>query len=65
MLELVITDDGRGFDPTDRRHGPDSGHLGLALLHDRATRAGGELMLDSRPGGGTSVRLVLPLEESE
>jgi signal transduction histidine kinase len=64
MLELVVTDDGRGFDPTDRRHGPESGHLGLALLRDRASRAGGELTLDSRPGGGTSVRLVLPLEES-
>lgn len=63
MLELVVADDGRGFDPSDRRHGPEGGHLGLALLRDRAARAGGELTLDSTPGNGTCVRLVLPLEK--
>lgn len=62
VLELVVTDDGRGFDP----RGPAAtraGHLGLTLLRDRATRDGGELTIDSAPGAGTSVRLVVPLEE--
>jgi signal transduction histidine kinase len=56
-VELVVADDGRGFDTSA---GAPAGHLGLSLLHDRATRAGGSLMIDSRIGMGTRVRLVLP-----
>jgi signal transduction histidine kinase len=63
LLELVVADDGRGFDPRDARNGAQAGHLGLALLRDRVARVGGDLMVDSTPGGGTSVRLVLPIEE--
>jgi len=60
-VELTVTDDGRGFDPAASAR---SGHLGLALLHDRAERAGGQLCVDGRANGsgptGTRVRLVLP-----
>lgn len=49
---LAITDDGAGFDPTADR----SGH-GLLGMEERARLLGGTLDIDSRPGGGTTVRL--------
>ena len=56
---LVVTDDGRGFDPDDpaataRRR------LGLASMRERATAVGGRLRVESRPGRGTTVRLEVP-----
>ena len=58
-LRLVVTDDGRGFDPDDpsataRRR------LGLASMRERATAVGGRLRVESRPGRGTTVRLEVP-----
>ncbi|MDQ1630934.1 MAG: two-component system, NarL family, sensor kinase [Frankiaceae bacterium] len=64
IIELVVADDGRGFNPRDPGNGPADGHLGLALLRDRVVRAGGELTLDSSAGGGTTVRLFVPIEDS-
>lgn len=60
---LTVTDDGPGFDP-DSAPGPVDGHIGLALLTDAAEGAGGRLELRSRPGRGTTVRMVLPLPET-
>jgi signal transduction histidine kinase len=57
-VELVVADDGRGFDPDAPSA---AGHLGLPLLHDRAQRAGGSLTVESKPRAGTWVRLRLPV----
>ena len=54
---LAISDDGRGFDM--RVHSPD-GHLGLTLVADLVSDAGGRLSVESRPGAGTSVTVVIP-----
>lgn len=54
---LAIRDDGRGFDM--RVHSPD-GHLGLTLVADLVSDAGGQLSVESRPGAGTSVTVVIP-----
>jgi signal transduction histidine kinase len=62
LIEFVVADDGRGFNPADPDHGPEAGRLGLALLRDRAVGARGELTIDSSSGGGTTVRLFLPIE---
>ncbi|MBI3002515.1 MAG: response regulator [candidate division NC10 bacterium] len=38
-----------------------SGHgLGLAIVKERVEQIGGQVNLESRPGAGTSVRMVLP-----
>jgi signal transduction histidine kinase len=56
-VELQVADDGRGFvvAPEDR-----PGHIGTALLEDLAAEAGGTVSIDSAPGKGTVVRLLLP-----
>ncbi len=56
-VELVVTDDGRGFEPSP---GDEPGHIGTTLLADLAAEAGGQLTIDSAPGRGTTVRLALP-----
>jgi len=42
--------------PADRGTG-----LGLSVVHDLVLRAGGRTMVESAPGQGTTVRLVLPI----
>ncbi len=34
--------------------------LGLASMRERARAVGGRLSVESRPGAGTTVRLVVP-----
>ena len=58
--ELLVTDDGVGFEAELVREREAAGHVGLRLLADRAEDAGGELSIDSKPGKGTTVRLWLP-----
>src|SRR5829696_6035360 len=57
-LVLVVADDGRGFDPA----APDvrGRRLGLTSMEERAADLGGRLVVDARPGGGTTERLELP-----
>jgi signal transduction histidine kinase len=62
---LVVADDGRGFDPGLREHGPGdstAGREGFGLLgmRERAALAGGRAEIDSRPGGGTTVTVTVP-----
>jgi two-component system, NarL family, sensor histidine kinase UhpB len=57
-LELRVTDDGKGFDVSRSREG-----LGVAGMRERALLVGGALELESHPGLGTRVRLVVPLAD--
>ena len=59
-LELVVEDNGHGFDPAALS---EQQSLGITGMRERAALAGGELEITSRPGGGCRVRLVLPLAE--
>ena len=63
MLELVLRDDGMGFNPVGE--GEASGHYGLIGMGERARLAGGSLEVTSSPGEGTTLTLRLPLEDRE
>ena len=52
-----VVDDGRGFTPNGSA---DREHMGLGLLSDLATEAGGRLDISSAPGAGTKLRLEVP-----
>jgi signal transduction histidine kinase len=54
-VHLVVTDDGRGFEPDASRTG-----LGLVTMEERARLAGGTLEIVSQRGGGTIVRVRVP-----
>jgi two-component system sensor histidine kinase UhpB len=54
-VELVVADDGKGFSFADSNTG-----LGLGGMRERALLVGGELVTESRPGSGTTIRLTVP-----
>jgi signal transduction histidine kinase len=54
--EVLIDDDGRGFDPAGVSAG-----FGLTGMRERAMLLGGELSVSSAAGGPTRVRAVLPV----
>jgi signal transduction histidine kinase len=60
-LTLEITDNGCGIAP-ERRANPRG--YGLKGLRERARTVGGWLDVSSRAGGGTSITLSIPLEET-
>jgi signal transduction histidine kinase len=55
-IQVVIADDGRGFDP-DHVMGGERGHYGLRFMRERADLLGGILKVESSTGRGTSVIL--------
>ncbi len=59
MLTFEVRDDGRGFDPERTGYG-----TGLQGMADRLAVLDGALSVDSRPGGGTTVRGRLPISTS-
>ncbi len=54
---LSVKDDGKGFDPNFTPHG----HYGLRNMHERAMKAGGELVVDAKPGAGACILFSLPV----
>jgi two-component system sensor histidine kinase UhpB len=54
-VELEVVDDGRGFAFAESESG-----LGIGGMRERALLIGGELTIESRPGHGTTVALVVP-----
>jgi signal transduction histidine kinase len=57
LLSVEVTDDGRGFDPAAARG------VGLTGLGDRMAIVHGALLVDSRPGHGTTLRAEIPLPD--
>lgn len=57
-IVLQIEDDGQGLTPATAR----SGGLGLVAMRERATLHGGTFDIETRPGGGTSLSVRLPVQ---
>jgi two-component system sensor histidine kinase UhpB len=63
-LQLIVSDNGCGFDPAHRRS---NGHWGIGLLgiQERATALGVSDTIESSTGKGTRITVVLPLAAKE
>ncbi len=59
VVQVRVRDDGAGFDPE-----PGAGQLGLGLglqsMRERVTELGGELAVESEPGAGTTLSVIVP-----
>jgi PAS domain S-box-containing protein len=57
-LHLIISDSGRGFDveAARQRHG-----LGLTSMRERVRMVNGTITIESKPMGGTTIRVRVPL----
>lgn len=60
-VTLSIRDNGRGFDPAKLFATPHDLGYGLSGIAERARILGGTLMIDSRPGEGTSLTVEIPM----
>jgi two-component system sensor histidine kinase UhpB len=58
-VELEVADDGRGFAFEQAERG-----LGIGGMRERALLVGADLVIESRPGAGTTVRLRVPGESA-
>jgi len=58
-FSIAVRDDGKGFIPAEVLEDGGS-HVGLDIMRERAHRIGARLELDTAPGRGTCVTLVLP-----
>ncbi|MCE5257698.1 MAG: histidine kinase [Chloroflexi bacterium] len=66
LVVLEVVDDGVGFDaPTNMNELVRAGRLGLMGILERARLFGGRAQIISKPGGGTTIRIVIPIEQGE
>ena len=61
FLVLEISDDGCGFDSAAAEG---KGGMGLASMRERTRQLGGELLIRSAPGQGTTVTVSVPLRSA-
>ena len=62
-LQIVVEDDGVGFDSGSVGNLPDSGGgFGLFSVAERMADLGGSLKIETAPGRGCKATLVAPLE---
>ncbi len=73
-LVIEVRDDGAGMDEETRRRclepffttkGERGTGLGLAMVYGCVQRHGGEVEIESAPGAGTAVRLLLPFARAD
>jgi len=65
-LELIVQDDGCGFDVEAARARANSGaSLGILAMEERIRLVNGEFSIESAAGRGTTVHVTVPLDESD
>ena len=64
-LEVLVRDDGRGFDPSSLAPGTEGAGMGLLSMKERAKLLGGDLSIHSSPDGGCDISLHVPPQEVE
>ncbi|MCG2615204.1 PAS domain S-box protein [Terrimonas sp. NA20] len=55
FISIVISDDGKGFDPSAKRAG-----IGFSNMTNRVELFNGELSIESHPGHGCKMHIVIP-----
>ena len=58
-VQLVISDSGRGFDVEAAMQGQG---LGLTSMRERVRLVNGTFAIDSKPIGGTTIHVLVPIE---
>jgi signal transduction histidine kinase len=65
QVVMTLADDGQGFDPTSVSLAFEHGRgWGLVGMQERASLAGGHMSVESTPGEGTTVRVVIPIPDT-
>ena len=66
LVLLDVHDDGAGFDVHARAHAdPGRGGFGVATMRERVAAIGGDLVVESRSGEGTTVAARVPVRRPQ
>lgn len=63
-VQMIVEDDGRGFDVEAVLHGHAGRRFGLLGIRERVSLAGGTFDIESVPGSGTTLYVRVPLGEA-
>ena len=63
-LILTVRDDGGGLPVGVQSAGSPAGHFGLAGMKERAAQIGGTLEIESAPGAGTTIIVMVPAKNA-
>ena len=58
---LSVSDNGKGF--TSQEAASKKDHYGLSVVEERAKLLGGDVIVDSKQGKGTTISIQIPVEE--
>jgi signal transduction histidine kinase len=61
-IHLIVSDSGKGF---DIEAASQSRRLGLTSMQERVRLVGGTIAIESKPMGGTTIRVHLPIESKQ
>ena len=65
VVQLLVEDDGRGFDPQNAsRDAVELHQLGLLGIRERAELLGGQAQIESAPKKGTRLLVSIPLGDT-
>jgi CheY-like chemotaxis protein len=64
LLHLCVADDGAGFDSTETSANGKGTKFGLFSIRERMEDLGGRVSIESAPGQGTKITLIVPLERT-
>ncbi len=59
-VQMVLQDDGRGFDVEHMRLSPANKRLGLIGMRERVEMVGGRFSTTSGAGAGTEIKVQIP-----
>lgn len=60
-VDLIVSDDGKGFDETARNK---TRSFGLRGIQERIKHLGGDVRITSEPGKGTQIAVCVPLDDA-
>jgi signal transduction histidine kinase len=65
-IHVRVEDDGVGFDPVEvKSQSITDGKFGLFSIAERLEQLGGHVEIDSKPGGGSRIKMTAPLKREE
>ncbi len=64
QIRVIVEDDGQGFDADTHAAAQAAGSIGLLGMHERVALLGGVLTIESEPGEGTTLFLLIPISST-
>ena len=65
QVVLIVEDDGVGFNPKKAAGADGNQGMGLIGMRERAALVGGTLQIESKPNGGTTIFVRVPVQFGE